>query len=686
MALRTGNRGPRAGAHRAPRSGAPRRLSGDRGESVSRGNGSRASKARDGESKAGVFGVRLRSRSTLVRASVAIVLCAAVGVGVARGGRNSPESTVYQFLLDWQQGDYRQAAALTTGAPAAVATELSSAYQQLDATDLSLSMNHVSQQGGMATAVFDASIDLGSTGEVWRYSNTFLLRQVGSSWRIVWSPSVIAQGLTGKDRLAVYWKSGGRAQLEAASGVPLTVPTLTYELGVVPADLHSSAEVQEIADRLATIFHLQVQADQIAGDIFALPSGFQELITLTAGQYQKVSGTLRGIPGLKVKSVSKPLFESIAPDVVGAVGTETAPILRTDGVPYRPGWTIGLSGLQAAYNRQLTGRPTIAVVIENDRGVAVRSITRWNGGPGTAVSTTIEYNVQQAANDALTGLPTSAAVVAVQANTGKIIAVANHDVAGLPSLDPLDGRYEPGQAFTLISSAAILSSPQMTPSTVIPCPASYPVNGQNFANIPIDTGMGQTPPFSKDFAEACSTAFAGLSQRLTAANLTDVAGEFGIGAPWQLPVSGFSGSVGQRSGLTNLAADVIGQGDVRVSPVSLALAAAVADTGRWHSPSLVAGQPDPSTSVKGVMKAQVLTELQGLLHQAAEHGRGAGAHAGSDVFGQVGVAPFGPHLDISWFVGYQGNIAFAVAELVRSSSASAAPLAGSFLRNIHTGS
>jgi hypothetical protein len=59
------------------------------------------------------------------------------------------------------------------------------------------------------------------------------------------------------------------------------------------------------------------------------------------------------------------------------------------------------------------------------------------------------------------------------------------------------------------------------------------------------------------------------------------------------------------------------------------------------------------------------------------------ANVGGDVSGQAGSALFGGHsqLHINWFVGYQGNIAFAVIQLGKSAM-SAAPLAGSFLHNL----
>jgi hypothetical protein len=53
------------------------------------------------------------------------------------------------------------------------------------------------------------------------------------------------------------------------------------------------------------------------------------------------------------------------------------------------------------------------------------------------------------------------------------------------------------------------------------------------------------------------------------------------------------------------------------------------------------------------------------------------------VYGQVGTASVGSgrHKQwATWFVGYRGDIAFAVLEVSGSSRASAAPVAASFLR------
>ena len=620
----------------------------------------------------------------LVRTSAAVVLAGLVGVGLAKPGVPSPEPTVSQFLLAWESQRYLEAAQLTTGPPKVVAAALARAYERLDASNLNLSISSIRQDGKTASAQFNASIALGGTGLVWAYTGAFSLRDGSSGWQIAWSPSVIVPGMTDKEQLAVFSEFYPRSQLEDSAGQPLTVPSKVVEVGVIPDMLTDPVKT---ATALSDV--TGIPEDQIQGQIQqTLQGDFLELITYTPQEYAKLRSRLASVPGLQVRQPVKPLFNSIAPDVVGTVGTEAAEVLRTNGVEYRPGTTIGLTGLQQTFQRQLTGTPRTEVVLQQS-GQAAVGLHTWKGSPGTPVRTTLSSPVQIAADNALAGLPASAAIVAVQASSGKILAVAGHTAGGMPALKPLAGRYSPGQAFTIVSSAAILSDGRLSLSDPVPCPGTNRVDGRVFANDPPVLHLGNSPSFRTDFAHACATAFAGgLSLSLSVSDLAKAADEFGIGG-WQLPVSSyFAGQIGQPVGEGSLAAVTIGTGGVQVSPLDMALAASVVDSGRWHAPSLVTGLADPSSTTRAVESPQVLGALRLLMRDAMTTPSNKVANVGGNVYGQVGNAPFnsGHQLRISWFVGYQGNIAFAVVELGKSSSVSAAPLAGSFLRNIPAGS
>ncbi len=670
--VRTHNRGAHAGKP-APLRGGPAK--------GTRARGARAGDKRTGESR--VRGVRPRTtRGRVIAAAGATVVLL---VGLALGWASpepSAEPTVQSFLLAWENGDYASAAALTTGAPAvAVAAAMESAYQQLGAADLSLSMGNIAQRGDTADAHFKASVNLGRGGQPWTYTGNFVLRRVGGGWKVEWAPSVIVPGLRPGLRLAVLSTMPPRAQLLDAEGAPLAPRSRLYLVGVIPNRL---TDLALTANRLAQATGLA--ANEIFNWIAEAPSAqFVELLRLSPADYQALRPGLSRTPGLIIRPGRSRLFSSIASAVSGEVDTETAQVLQEEGVPFRPGTTVGVSGLQQTFQRLLVGTSTTEIVEENADGQIVTVLKRWPGRTGTEVRTTINANVQLAADSAVGSLPKSAAIVAVSPANGQVLAVAEHDVPGMPRVSALAGKYQPGQAFTIVSTAALLSS-GLDLNTPIPCGVSNAVGGENFTNDPPEPNLGT---FRSDFANACGTAFAGLSLRLNAKQLTAAAADFGLGASWQLPLSApsFTGTIRTPSNQAELAEETIGNGNVQVSPLDMALAAAVVQSGTWHPPMLVTSPPDPGLSPRVPFGPQVVSGLRALMRATVTSGAGQAANVtGTPVYGQVGSAPDGDGHWWSWFVGFQGGVAFAVLELTNSASDSAAPLAGHFLSALKSGS
>jgi Penicillin binding protein transpeptidase domain/NTF2-like N-terminal transpeptidase domain len=625
---------------------------------------------------------RLHVHMTRRKWIVAALAAGFIGVSIAGGLWPTPsaEPTVQSFLLAWQEGRYLTAAELTTGNPAAVAAALKNAYLQLDAASYTLTMGPINQRGNTAKAAFGAGVDLGQNGAPWNYSGRLDLRQTGSGWKIVWSPSVINPKLRNGLRLAVVSSTPRRALVEGADGAPLQQPSTAYVAGV---RLDRLARPAVTAARLGRITKLD--PSQLLGWILAAPKdAFQELVVLRPGQYDRMAGRLARVPGLIIRTEQLRLFSSIAPAVVGTVGTELSSVLRNQGIAYRPGATVGLSGLQRNRQRDLAGTPTIKVVTETAGGRQVSVLASWPGQASRPVRTTIDSGLQTAADTALAGLPQSAAVVAVQASTGRILTVANHSAPGVPGIDPLAGSYPPGPAFTIVSTEALLAS-GLQVGTQVPCTKVNDVGGRIFTNVPPVLGSGAQPVFETDFANACGTAFSGLSQRLNSHDLTAAAAGFGLGEPWQLPLPSFSGSIQSSSSVAALAAGTIGEGGVQVSPLSMALVAGQVDSGTRHAPSLIAGA-DPSQTGKAgdpPFSAVNLATLRTLMRATVQEGvAGAANLAGQPVYGQVGtvsVTSGKQPVWASWFVGYRGDVAIAVLELSHSASTSAAPLAAQVL-------
>jgi cell division protein FtsI/penicillin-binding protein 2 len=599
-----------------------------------------------------------------------------LGLATGFGSEQSAEPTAQAFLLDWQLKDYAAAGALTTASPGTVAASLADDFAEVDATQLALTMNSVTQHGGTAEASFTASVDLAETGRVWTYQGQFALRQVAGNWKVAWAPSVVNPNLSQGERLAMVTRFPTRAPVLDAEGRPLEVPSLVYVLGVWPDRL---ADADETAEGFARVTGLD--ATQVLGQITAAPPrDFLTLASLDPTSYAQLRSRLRHVPGLIIRPESERLFQTEATGLVGHVGSELDQVLREDGAYYLPGTTVGLSGLEQYYQHELLGTPTTEVVTVNAAGTVGSVLARWPGVSGTPVRTTINSEIQGAALAALEGVSNSGEIVAVQASTGRVLAVAQHQASGpLPAGGALDAKLAPGTAFTIVSAAALLDTKVTTVSTPISCENSFTVGGQTFTS----DGTGEQKPFSDDFAQDCGTAFAGLSERISYAQLAQVAKEFGIGSDWSgLPVPAFSGSLSPSANDAVTAADMIGQGNVQVSLLSMAMVAAAVDHGGWRAPEVLADPSDPAGNTGPTLDPAELSALRSLMRGAVRSGAARAASLrGPQVYGQVGLVHTRSGW-MSWFVGFRGDVAFAVMESGRTSQLSAAALASVFLSAI----
>ncbi len=647
-----------------------------------RARSARTRSARTGPAR--TLRARVVSASGLRIAAVLVAL-AILAVSLIGGCSAEPsaEPTVRGFLLAWEQARYWDAATYTTGSQSAVATALRAEYQQLNAAALFLNMGTIAVHGDQADAAFSASVDLGQDGAPWQYQGRLALRRAGTNWKIDWSPSVINPNLRPGLRFAVVTRMPYRAPILDSAGQPLLPLSPAYTLGVEPDRL---ADAADTAARFASVTGLT--ANQVLGQILtAPPNRFQELLVLSPAAYARLRHRLSRIRGLRVRLGKRRLFTSEAAGIVGSVGTENAEPLHQEGVPYQPGMTIGRSGLQAFYQQRLVGTATTKVVIEDAQGNVVSVLKEWPGQQPQQVQTTIDAQVQAAAAQAVNSAPGAAALVAIQASTGKILAVSRRTVTGEPlsTADVLDGRYPPGDSFTIVSTAALLGT-GFGVDTQIPCSGAVNVGGETFINDQPEQGIGAQPPFRVDFARACGTAFAGLSRLLTANQLTETAARFGLGARWQLPLAAFAGSVPAPGNDAERAADTIGQGGVTVSPLAMALVAAEVDSGTWHRPILVTDPPDPANVPVVPFAAQVMASLRSLMRDTVASGAARAANLrGEPVFGQVGAAPLTTptgHTWANWFVGFRGDVAFAIVTFGSPRSAAAAPVAARFLRGV----
>jgi cell division protein FtsI/penicillin-binding protein 2 len=539
-------------------------------------------------------------------------------------------------------------------------------------------MNSVTQHGDTAVATFKATVDLAQTGQQWSYIGRFSLAVRNGRWLVDWAPDAINPSLGPGDRLAVLTSFSPRAPVEDSAGQPLLSSSTDYHVGVYPGRLSNMART---AAEFSLITGLSEQ--QVLGQIRAAPPRqFLSLLTLdpASPQFQGIWSRLVQVPGLTSQRKTERLFGPAAAEVVGTIGTENSSALRAEGAAYQPGETVGLSGLEQTYQDTLAGTPSTSIVVVNAAGQTVATLSTTAGRAGTPVRTTIDSHDQAVAAAALAAQHNSGEIVAVDSSTGEVRALAAHQAGSvpLPPGGPLAARLQPGMAFSIVSAAALLGTGDVSTSQPLPCQNVANVGGQTFTYQP---GPAASTTFAADFAAGCGTAFATMSEKLTARQLSTVERSFGIGTPWNLRVPAFSGSAAAVTGQAGVAAQATGTGGVLMSPLGMAMVAAEVDAGTGRTPVIVAA--DPPSTWQAPLSASKLGELRQLMRQAVQSGSARAANVpGEPVYGQSGVVQTGAHAYLSWFVGYRGSMAVAVIETGTTQAQAAAALAGAFLRHI----
>jgi cell division protein FtsI/penicillin-binding protein 2 len=612
------------------------------------------------------------------RRSAAVLVCAlaaAAGLLASCSSGSGGGSTASAFLSDWSKGNL-QSAAGRTGAPDRALADLQQVTNDLQVSHADLRLGDVSGSG----AAYSAALTLSGLG-VWRYQGRLGLRQTANGhWIVAWSPSDIYPGLGPGQRLGRTRTLPSRGAILDRTGAPLVVPTPVVTVGIVPGKLTDQAGA--IAALQATTGSDPARVQQLLAG--AKPDQFIPVIALRQSDYARAKPVLYPIPGLSFqqKTENLPPTPTFGRAVLGQISQATADALKQAGPGFEASDDVGVSGLELAYQRQLAGTPSGSVVLLDAQGQTVKTVFSVTGQPGQPVHTTLDQRLQNAAEAALATSPKPGALVAVQPSTGQLLAVANTPADS--SFDrALSGQYPPGSSFKVITTTALIPT-GVTPDTPQACPPSITVGGRTFTNFEGETSG--TVPFSVDFARSCNTAFISLAGRLNSDQLQTAGRSLGIGTGWKLPLPAFTGQVPSTTDPTELASDAIGQGRVLASPIAMALAAGTVDAGTWHAPVLVTDPPStaPAPAVPPLPAGAAGTLAQ-LMRGVVTGGTGTAANVpGTPVYGKTGTAEFGsaqPPQTHAWFVGYRGDVSFAV--LVEGGGVGgtvAAPIAARFLQ------
>ena len=198
-------------------------------------------------------------------------------------------------------------------------------------------------------------------------------------------------------------------------------------------------------------------------------------------------------------------------------------------------------------------------------------------------------------------------------------------------------------------------------------------------------------PFRTDFAKSCNTAFAALAPKLGDTGLAEAGRSLGLEAKWDLGVEAFTGKISTGGSAAERAAATFGQGTNLVSPIAMAAATAAVAKGQWQQPKLVLDPAPAAPAPAGPqLKASSVEPLRTMMREVVTVGSATALKdvPGGPVQGKTGTAEYddNPANTHAWFVGWQGDVAFAVfVEKGGGSGETAVPIAERFLRNLAAG-
>ncbi|NKS63277.1 penicillin-binding protein [Rhodococcus hoagii] len=570
-----------------------------------------------------------RTTATVLAVASALVLS---GCG---DGDPSPEQRFADALAS---GDVQAAADLTSD-PAAASTAITAMLEGLNAQGRSFS---VSENGDAFTLAADWSF---GDGKQWQYSTEG--RVDGDV--IAWDPAVLAPGLAAGSTVRFTSTSGTPAEVRASDGQPI----MTQQV-VTLVDVQAPADTAALA-RLLNPIVPTITAESLGTDLGKSDGKPITAVALREQDVEPVRDQLAAVPGVELVQQTR--------------------LLTVDRALSSP----VLADLTTVWQEQQDESAGWAVQLVNPDGTA-RRLAGQDAAPVPDIDTTLDLRLQTKAEDALASVPQPAAIVALRPSTGAVLAVAQNAPADAQGAIALTGLYPPGSTFKTVTTSAALQAGKVTPDTVLPCPGTENIEGRQIPNDD-NFDLGSVPLHSA-FAHSCNTTMGRLAVSLPPDALQQAALQFGLGVDYVTPgLTTVTGTVPTAQTPAERVESAIGQGAVTASPFGMALVAASIANGTTPAPTMIVGKPGVADRSVTSTPADVDAALRSMMRETVTDGTARTLADLPNLEGKTGTAEYGegtrPH---GWFVGMEGDLAFAVFVAGADSSGPALEAAGRFLR------
>lgn len=574
---------------------------------------------------------------------VALILAAA-GCSNAEDRLNN---AVRAFAEALSNGDATAAAAVTTDSAAAAET-LTKLFESLG-TDVQVKVASVQHNDdGPSTFGLDTTWKFRDGTSQWTYTTNGTATASGDDVKIDWAPATVAPGLDeGPLSYSTLTPEPAARVLDRTGAELLTQHIVTL------VNLSPGADVNAVA-ALVNPIAPGITGESLRADLDAAGDKPVTAVTLRQEDLAPIEAQLSALPNV-----------TLAPQTR---------LLATDKTLTSP----TLAGLTELWQQRTDQAAGWAVSAQTRTGP--RRVGGQDAKPVGDIASTLDIAMLRAAEEALAPLPPPAALVAIQPSTGNLLAVAQNAAADAQGPIALTGLYPPGSTFKTVTVSAALQAGQVTPDSIVACPATENIEGRQIPNDD-NFDLGDVPLHTA-FARSCNTTMGRLAVNLPPDALTKAAAQLGLGIDYTAPgMTTVTGSVPEADTAALRVEEGIGQGQVTASPFGMALVAAALARGSAPAPAIVEGQPGKPDRTPDPVPAAVAEQVRSMMRETVTGGT---AQQLQDIPGMLGKTGTAEYIDDThahgWFVGIDGDLALAVFISDAGSSAPAVDAAGRFLR------
>ncbi|MBU1255672.1 penicillin-binding protein 2 [Patescibacteria group bacterium] len=528
------------------------------------------------------------------------------------------------------------------------------------------------------------------------------------------------------NRLRIYSTAAPRGIIYDSSGQPLVYNIPSFDLVVNVVDFLDNPDLvqEKILREIANIFRDENQEESISilyNDELII--GFREKIGKAKGQVSQVV-LIRGIerslaliletlindwPGLRMEKNTQRQYISglYFSHILGYTGEVDRSDLKSYS-DYSLGDKIGKIGLEYQYEDILKGKPGQEQIEVDSLGKTQKLLADKPSQPGQGLVLFINQGLQEKLYQSLEQIPKSvkgtrkAVALAVNPNNGGVMAlvslpsfdnnlfaqgISQEDLESLenssnyPFLNrALSGQYPPGSIIKPLIAAAALEEKIITPKETINCQGGLSIVNKYNPEIVYyypDWKTHGLIDIVKAIAESCNTFFYALGggydkiEGLGVDKIKTYLQNFGLGNITQIDLPNEeAGLIPDKEWkedwyLGDTYHLSIGQGDILVTPIQMAMAiAAIANDGILYQPQLVDKIIDLNGNIREDIPIKVVRSnfiqldnleiVQKGMREAVLSGSAqALSNLSVKVAGKTGTAQFGTKEQThAWFVGF----------------------------------